>query len=75
MGTSRPVTDAMVRAWCDDNGISMKPWEFPIAPWTVKAGPVPPLENSHRAEMYRDAQRIRAHIIGELKRSKKRTRK
>ena len=56
-----------IRAWCEERGLSFKPWEVP--PWDVDDGPSPWPPGTGGATSWPKAQKLRRKIIAELKAS------
>ena len=57
--------DARILAWCDERGLTFKPWE--IHPADANDGPSPWPVGSAGADSWPKAQKMRRKIIAELK--------
>ena len=57
--------DARIRAWCNERGLTFKPWE--IHPADANDGPSPYPAGSGGGDSWPKAQKMRRKIIAELK--------
>ena len=60
-------TNDRIRAWCDDRGLTFKPWE--VHPAEVGTGPSPWPAGSAGAESWPKAQKLRRKILAEIRAS------
>ena len=58
-------TNARIRAWCNERGLTFKPWE--IHPADVRDGPSPYPAGTGGADTWPKAQAMRRKIIADLK--------
>ncbi len=55
------VTDAEIKNYCVERGLSFKPWEQ--VPWLVDDGPCPWAQGCSAAKTWPKAQKLRQEII------------
>jgi hypothetical protein len=58
-------TNARIHAWCNERGLTFKPWE--IHPAEANDGPSPYPAGSAGGDSWPKAQKMRRKIIAELK--------
>jgi hypothetical protein len=58
-------TDVKIRAWCDEHGLTFKPWE--VHPADVDTGPSPWPAGTGGAESWPKAQRLRRKILADIR--------